>query len=836
MLLKRHLDLYTIADPFALKTRFWSWYQRALRGTDRVVDVLSRPYYTKPLSYKEVDPYFLDPYYLDGKYKVSSLPTTTRSGQLRTPPLGFYNQDVSPYRTGAGVTRDPWWWSYPHLRPYQASSYPYRSFIPSYSYLSPVKRSYVWNTRPHRPISLNKFVIEMADETPANVEEGTADNNKSAAGSKRASDVGKESIHSIARQSWGSDYEYLLSSIGYGVGFGNVWRFPYLTYRYGGGAFLIPFIFFMFSVALPLMLLESSASQYAGMGPLHLYGSICPAFKGLGMTTLYISLANSVQYIIILAYVVRYTATSFTRKLPWEECSPLLSYDGCYGRCRGQPKDKKYVVFGKACHPAEEFCTTDPATKLVQCKTNNGTELNTQDAAFSFFYDQVLDMRLKDGSVSLFETSYGHLVPKLFLSVFASYLITGLVLQHGVATSGKVVYFTATFPYLVLAIMLIRAATLNGFLTGIKYYLKPDLSKLWTFEIWYQALSQTFFSLGVGFGGLMTLSSYNRFNAPMLKLCFTAVIVNVCTSLFAGFVIFGSLGYIADETGQSIDSVAGSGMSLTFVTIPTTLSMLPAAPFWAVLFFFMLITVGIDTQMADMETQITSVLDHFTWMRAYKSFVTLGVCCVGMAVATSMTFQSGLWVNALLNDYAATAPVLLLAMCNVLVMAYIYGYKNMLINLEDMVGPLRKPVRWYLMSTWLVIAPLFTIALLIYFFLDFTGSVYDKPGPDGLYPSWVQKIGVFLGAIPLIFIPIGMSHQLWVSKRSNPTKSMREVFFNMFVPDKDFKPRTEKEDAGRISFLEFLQPSHPTDYVPPKGMATDDSSYNGPNDGEDGRN
>jgi hypothetical protein len=158
MLLKRHLDLYTIADPFELKTRFWSWYQRALRGTGRVVDVLSQPYYYKPLSYKEVDPYFLDPYYLDGKRRW--LPTTTRSGSARTPPLGYYNQDTSypSYKTGAGVTRDPWWWSYPHLRPYSVTSYPYRSFIPSYSYLSPVKRSYVWNTRPHRPYSWRAYI------------------------------------------------------------------------------------------------------------------------------------------------------------------------------------------------------------------------------------------------------------------------------------------------------------------------------------------------------------------------------------------------------------------------------------------------------------------------------------------------------------------------------------------------------------------------------------------------------------------------------------------------------------------------------------------------------
>lgn len=167
MLLKRNLELYTIADPYLLKTRFWSWYQRALRGTDRVVDALSRPYYRKPISYKEVDPYFHDPHYLDGNKRYyylygqqysSGLPLRTRGGDYRTPPAGFYNQDINPYRTGAGITRDPWWWSFPHLKPITYSSYPYRNYIPAHSYLSPVKRTYVWNTRPHRPYSWRAYI------------------------------------------------------------------------------------------------------------------------------------------------------------------------------------------------------------------------------------------------------------------------------------------------------------------------------------------------------------------------------------------------------------------------------------------------------------------------------------------------------------------------------------------------------------------------------------------------------------------------------------------------------------------------------------------------------
>jgi SNF family Na+-dependent transporter len=76
------------------------------------------------------------------------------------------------------------------------------------------------------------------------------------------------------------------------------------------------------------------------------------------------------------------------------------------------------------------------------------------------------------------------------------------------------------------------------------------------FSFRYQALSQTFFSLGVGFGGLMTLSSYNKFHTPIWRLCVFNAFVNLFTSLLAGFVIFGSLGYIAYVTGQPIEEVS----------------------------------------------------------------------------------------------------------------------------------------------------------------------------------------------------------------------------------------------------------------------------------------
>ena len=84
----------------------------------------------------------------------------------------------------------------------------------------------------------------------------------------------------MTREQWSSPVSFLLACIGSAVGLGNIWRFPYLCYKSGGGAFLIPYIIMLIFCGLPLLFMELTAGQYTRQGPIGALGKICPLLQG----------------------------------------------------------------------------------------------------------------------------------------------------------------------------------------------------------------------------------------------------------------------------------------------------------------------------------------------------------------------------------------------------------------------------------------------------------------------------------------------------------------------------------------------------------------------------
>lgn len=84
----------------------------------------------------------------------------------------------------------------------------------------------------------------------------------------------------VDRGNWGNPVEFILACMNYALGLGNVWRFPYLCFRNGGGAFLVPYFLMVFIIGLPIFFAELVIGQYSGLGPIKAFRFLAPLFKG----------------------------------------------------------------------------------------------------------------------------------------------------------------------------------------------------------------------------------------------------------------------------------------------------------------------------------------------------------------------------------------------------------------------------------------------------------------------------------------------------------------------------------------------------------------------------
>ncbi|UYV77966.1 hypothetical protein LAZ67_15003056 [Cordylochernes scorpioides] len=305
-------------------------------------------------------------------------------------------------------------------------------------------------------------------------------------------------VDPVERGTWTGRFDFLLSLLGYSVGLGNVWRFPYLCYSNGGGAFLIPFICMMILAGLPLMFMELSFGQYASLGPISVFEKFCPLFQGLGYGMVIISGVVMLYYNIIIAWTLFYMFTSLTKNLPWTHCDPEWSLPSCYSYDDAHECEKDGgTYYNRTCF--------DQNVSVALNLSYLAEHMTKKPPADHYFANYVLGM-----SSGIDET--GSIRWSLAACLLLAWIIVFLCLSKGVQSSGKVVYFTALFPYVVLVIMFFRGVTLPGAKDGIMFYITPDWSRLATAKVWGDAAVQVFFALSPAWGGLITLASYNKFH------------------------------------------------------------------------------------------------------------------------------------------------------------------------------------------------------------------------------------------------------------------------------------------------------------------------------------
>ncbi|XP_021355804.1 sodium- and chloride-dependent glycine transporter 1-like [Mizuhopecten yessoensis] len=447
---------------------------------------------------------------------------------------------------------------------------------------------------------------------------------------------------SVKKEQWGRKLEYVLSVLGYLVGFMNIWRFPYVCMRNGGGAFLIPYIVILLLMGIPLYFLEASLGQFTGKSFKEVW-SYCPIIQGMAACYQVLLIPSTCFYAMLMTWTLYYFYQSFHYPLPWSTCGNEWNTPYCFSGGNNEMPGH-LMANSSSLYNMTSFMNTS-----IMSSSNASQGQSAEEEYWNY---NVLD--ISSGLVDI-----GSLKGNTVLCLSLSWLFIYLCVIKGIRTSGKVVYVTATLPYLLLTILLVHNLTLPGSLDGIVFFIKPNFKSLMNIQVWLEAAIQVFYSLGIGWGGiLITLSSYNKFNNNCLRDSFLLAIAGESTSVFGGFVIFSALGFMAHKANVPVAEVVKSGPGLGFVAYPMAVSQMPLPNLWAVLFFFAMITLGLDSLFTLVEVTYAYLEGCFPFLGKRQIISRACLSCLGMLFGLPFCTQGGIYLYQLMDWYcAALAPI-----------------------------------------------------------------------------------------------------------------------------------------------------------------------------------
>ncbi|MBR6459202.1 MAG: sodium-dependent transporter [Actinomycetaceae bacterium] len=432
------------------------------------------------------------------------------------------------------------------------------------------------------------------------------------------------------RDSWSGQTAFLFAAIGSAVGLGNIWRFPGVAYKNGGGAFIVPYLVSLILIGLVVLLLDYSVGhKFRGSPPLAIRRLAGKFGESVGWIQTATSIVIAVYYAVILAWAIRYIGFSVTQ--PWT-ADPEAGTAGFF--------------VGEFLHLGEASGEFDP-TPVV-----------------------------------------GILIPLVFIWIF-TLLIMSLGVSGGVEKANKIF-----MPLLIVLflIIVVRALFLPGAVEGLNTFFTPDWSAVANPQVWIAAIGQIFFSLSIGFGIMVTYASYLKPKANLTGTGLVAGFANSSFEILAGIGVFATLGYMSVQQGVEIGEMRFQGVMLAFATYPELISTMPGGALFGILFFTSLVAAGITSLISITQVVSSSLQDKFG-LSAPKASLVMGIPMALVSIILFAP-RSGLTALDIVDDYANNFGVvggaLLLALVAVFSATKLGGLRRHL----NTVSAIKTPMVW----------------------------------------------------------------------------------------------------------------------------------------------
>lgn len=251
-----------------------------------------------------------------------------------------------------------------------------------------------------------------------------------------------------------------------------------------------------------------------------------------------------------------------------------------------------------------------------------------------------------------------------------------------------------------------------------------------------------------------------HFDAVLVSL------VNFGTAVYSGFVVFAILGFLSKSMNVPIDAVTTSGPGLTFITYPEAVLLMPLPQLWALLFFFMMLILGLGTMFGSIQMVTTTIVDHWPHLRDKEWRATAGTCIGGFVAALPMTCNGGIYLFTLMEWHTASWAILLIGLAEIVVLSWVYGMDLVLDNISEMGMKLGRWTKIYWKSVWLAITPILLVAVFIFILTDLSASEFR----GYVFPVWATVLGWMFGLATLL--PLFIAAGVELAKKKNNFKDL----------------------------------------------------------------
>ena len=383
-----------------------------------------------------------------------------------------------------------------------------------------------------------------------------------------------------SRGSFRGSFGFVLAAAGSAVGLGNIWRFPYLAAKDGGGLFLIVYLALALTFGFTLLTSEVSIGRFTKQSPLTAYGRVKRGWGWIGKIAYAVPFLILPYYCVIGGWVMKYLVAFATGN------GAAAAEDGYFG----------------------DFITghTAPGTPLKEC-----TSFIFEPIFYLYAFLLICAIIIFMGVSGGIEKSSRIIMPILLVLVIGI-SIYALTLSHK-NDAGK---------------------TVTG-LQGMKVYLVPDFDGLTVrkfFNIVMDALGQLFYSLSVAMGIMIAYGSYVPDESNLVKSINQIEFFDTLVAFLAGVMIIPAVFVFSGKEGMS------AGPSLMFVTLPKVfMAMGPKiGTVIGTLFFAMVLFAAVTSAMSVLEAIVSSLIDRFkmsrglaTTLEALTALILGAVVCLG---------------------------------------------------------------------------------------------------------------------------------------------------------------------------------------------------------------